>query len=133
MSGTETLVWGHVGGTIGDASFQSVGSGGAIDWNGSGDTGQSASVGTQFDVNYFADIGGCGPSPDEFYDDHDDWENLEFDFRGVGGSSFDGYYDNPQTTSDLTPEEIEAFKSILDWYDGLLGSHTLHRNPGNDV
>jgi len=72
-----------------------------INWNGL----PGFQAGNQnLDINDFA-IPGCqGTGTD--HDDYDDWDNLVFNFRGVGGTGFDGFKAFPLTIE--SNERVEA-------------------------
>ncbi len=106
-----------------------------IDWTGDDDyatpnfgTFDDVAPGTvpgSFDVNNLGIAGACAASLGQVYSDRDDIHNINFNFRGAGGSDFDGH------PSDIATPEIDF--SIVqtgsaqgNWYDGALRYHTIH-------
>jgi len=96
---THKIVYGFTGGfDRGDTTpLSGAGSPTAIDWNGDtiADTGLAA-----LDVNNL-DFDGCEGFGD-VYDDHNEWANLVYNFRGSGGASFDAIK-SPTIPPDLNP------------------------------
>lgn len=80
---------------------------GAIDWNDDG----SIDVGVAADVNWIerrpdgAPLPGCGESPADFLEGHDDWSNLAFDFQNSADFA-DGLHESSRAlvAQELTSE-----------------------------
>lgn len=85
-----------------------------INWDGDG-TYDSSTVSA--DINNLG-FSGCGASPNQSYSDHDDWNNLNFNFRGATGQVYDGIKGDPKKIADYTPVIAEEVQSSGLYYTG---------------
>jgi len=90
----------------------------SIDWNDDGIVNVDDIL-TSADINNF-EISGCGASPGQTMTDHDDWNNMNFNFRGAGGSAFDGFKVDPRKTAEVTDTIVDELEATQDWYNGIL-------------
>ncbi|QUC64801.1 hypothetical protein NsoK4_00485 [Nitrosopumilus sp. K4] len=113
---TSTIVWGGSDLAVRKASTYTESDPVVkVDWNGDGTT---SGIVLDADPNNL-NISGCDASPNQKYSDHDDWNNLNFNFRGSGGSQFDGFKSDPRKTAEVTEKLIEEMEVNLDFYSGL--------------
>ena len=94
-------------GSIGESAVK-------INWDGDG-VYDSSNV--SVDINNLG-FSGCGASPGQTYSDHNDWENLNFNFRGANGQAYDGTKGDPKKIADYTPEIEEQIDSTQLYYTG---------------
>jgi len=85
-----------------------------INWDGDGTFDPSNVIA---DINNLG-FGGCEESPNQSYSDHDDWNLLNFNFRGATGQAFDGVHGDPKKIADYTPVIKEQVESTGLFYTG---------------
>jgi hypothetical protein len=122
----------------GSSTAAAAGTATAIDWDNNPATlGTSAST----DINNFG-IVGCGPTTGVVLKDHDEWNNLEFNFRtATGAQALDGTHSSPHKTAETTSNiEITTQQSVVDsgYYSGpkrptltITGYYTPVMMPNN--
>jgi len=129
------MVIGHPGGTPRVEALPAAGgiteTGVLINWNGiGGTTDVSTGAGdTDFDVNDLNIPDACDSSPGQEYFDRDDYHNIDFNFRGVGGADFDGH-PSEIVTPDIDLSIILGAQNAKLQYGGQLSYHTI--NPTGD-